>query len=116
MTAKSLDRSIARAFLVELRRRAGLTQRQFAARAGCRASWIAKLEAGDRYLRLSDVQPIARALRISRSEVLRLYGLKSRELDANGRPVRHDHPTKRPGKSTSAWLVLLASYRKWGDS
>jgi len=38
MISKSLERSIARVFLVELRRKAGLTQRQFAARRGSR-SW-----------------------------------------------------------------------------
>lgn len=116
MISKSLDRSIARAFLVELRRKAGLTQRQFAARAGCRSSWIAKLEAGDRYLRLSDLQPIARALKISPDEVLRLYDLQFKKPTANRSAIRRNRPVKLLETSTSAWLALLTSYRKRGGS
>jgi transcriptional regulator with XRE-family HTH domain len=111
MISKSLERSIARVFLVELRCKVGLTQRQFAAR-----SWIAKLEAGDRYLRLSDLEPIARALKISRYEVVRLSGLQSKKLTGNRSTIPRNRPVKLLETHTSAWLALLTSYRKRGSS
>jgi transcriptional regulator with XRE-family HTH domain len=101
-----------RSVLIEARCRAGLTQRQLAARVKRPQSWVAKMEVGDRHISVEDMLLVARGLRIRPLRLFLAFVRKCEELERIRAAIRHCRGRrKRPRSTASGWLVLLASYR-----
>jgi transcriptional regulator with XRE-family HTH domain len=101
----SFEHEVFRTALVELRRKAGMTQRQFARAARRQQSWIAKIESGDRYIRLTDILAFSAVLNIPAQKV-------ADKLAARIPDLKNRAKSRAPHDSGArAWLVLLASYR-----
>jgi transcriptional regulator with XRE-family HTH domain len=105
------------AALVKMRNGYGLTQREFTRRAQMHHSWLAKIESGDRYLRLDDLFSCAIALELPVGEFAgRLFASIPKRLLKPSRKRRvhskrniTSHSPQKAGER--AWLAMLASYR-----
>ena len=97
------------AALAEIRRDAGLTQRQFSRRVNKPQSWIAKIECGDRRFKVLDIFDVADALGVPPRNLLQQL--------LNRLPLDTFPATRRKGarnigeQSRDGWLVLLHGCR-----
>lgn len=71
--------------VAELRRRLGLTQADFAERAGVTAHWVRRIESGTRDLKISTLEKLARCLEVDVSD---LFVRPTEPKAGPGRPRR----------------------------